>query len=151
MENLHADEDMDDWSSDSPVNPDFHLGAQSYHSHSDDDAFEVENLFATPPDAHCSPTKSFRLQASNLFLTFPQCQELPATVLERIKNGLVPEWAVVCQEQHEDGSLHLHCCIHLKARFRTRHADCFDYLAGKHGDYRAARNLTDVLKYVLYC
>lgn len=149
MEDLYCDEDMDGWSDPGQVPHHSGLGAQSYHSDSDD-AFEVEYLFSTPPDAVEPPTTNFRLQAINLFLTYPQCDTLPATVLERIKTGLDPKWAVVGQEHHEDGSLHLHCCVHLKKKFRTRHADCLDYLAGKHGNYRAARNLTDVLKYVLF-
>ncbi len=147
MEDLYCDEDMENWSAESQFPQHSELEAQSYHSASDD-AIEVEYLFSTPPHPPSPPTR-FRLQARNLFLTWPQCNTIPATVLERVKTGLDPEWAVVCQEHHADGSLHLHCVAHLKKNFHTRLPDCFDYLAGKHGDYRAARNLTDVLKYVL--
>lgn len=148
MESLYTDEVMADWEVPETQEPQHsHLGAQSYHSESNDDAFEGEDLRTPPPEVRPPPVTNFRLQARNLFLTYPRCNTLPGTVLERIKTNLDPEWSVVCQEHHGDGSLHLHCVIRLKKKFTTRLSDCFDYLTGKHGNYRAARSLVDVLKY----
>ncbi len=76
------------------------------------------------------------------------------------------DFAVVCEEDHaerEEPSTHpslsnlppfppgkhLHAVIALKEKTRIRGADCFDHLAGSHGDYRAARHLQASVKYVV--
>lgn len=60
------------------------------------------------------------------------------------------DFAIVCREDHkEDDGVHLHAVIAFKSVVRRRGHQWLDDLAGKHGNYQAARNLTDVIKYVL--
>lgn len=92
---------------------------------------------------------NFRLEAKNLFLTYPQCSLLKEDVLSKIKtffSSLV--FAVVAHELHEDGSPHLHCLISLSARYRTRDASALDVFTGQHGNYQSARNVFKVMQYV---
>ncbi len=112
-------------------------------------------LFPTPADGTESvpvaTLKRFRLHARNLFLTFPQCDIPPQGVLNNIVDHMEVEWVIVGQDTHTDGSLHLHCVVRLQKPRSWKRADCFDFLTGKHGDYRAARNLQDVVRYVAKC
>lgn len=124
--------------------------------------FSGSPLFGTPFDSlsdtqpwttqPLSPTvtKKFNLYARNLFLTYPQCTADPTVVLERIKLWSMQKvsvvWAIVAQEHHQDGSLHLHCCVHLKKKRHFRKAACLDFLTQKHGNYRSCRNLQDVVR-----
>lgn len=123
-----------------------------------------EYIFPTPPSSLRSPSttqpmtptpvKKFRIHARNLFLTYPQCDVDPTVVLERIKlwsDTTVPvEWAIVGQEHHKDGALHLHCCIHLKRKRNFHTPGCFDFLTLKHGNYQACRNLKHVVKWATF-
>jgi hypothetical protein len=63
--------------------------------------------------------------------------------------GEVLEFAVVCEEEHEDGSPHLHAVFSLKEKKRTRDPNFLDNLANSHGNYQAARKLQDTVKYVV--
>lgn len=96
-----------------------------------------------------SSSKPFRLEAKNLFLTYPQCTMNKEDLLEKIKLKWVDlAFAVVARELHEDGSPHLHCLISLPVRFRTRNASALDELTGQHGNYQSARNVRKVMQYV---
>jgi len=103
----------------------------------------------TPPTASRS---GWRFQASNLFLTYPQNETPPQTAMDNLKLKFADklDWAVVAQEPHKDQANHLHLLIKLKAkeRYRSSNQADLDTLAGAHGNYQTARNITDVLKYV---
>nr|UOF76962.1 rep protein [Cressdnaviricota sp.]UOF79165.1 rep protein [Cressdnaviricota sp.]UOF81669.1 rep protein [Cressdnaviricota sp.]UOF82586.1 rep protein [Cressdnaviricota sp.]UOF82848.1 rep protein [Cressdnaviricota sp.] len=92
----------------------------------------------------------FRLQATKLFLTFPQCTTTKESALERILG--YAEWkvdyAIVASEKHKDGSPHLHCVVALKERFKTLNASFADFVGGTHGNYQSVRSVKSVLAYV---
>ncbi len=94
------------------------------------------------------PRTGASLQATNLFITFPQCDVTKESVLLNIGARLKPKFAIVAVEQHADGHPHLHCAIKLKQRTRIPHA-VLDGLAGKHGDYQGARDMLKVISYIV--
>lgn len=107
-----------------------------------------------------TPRRRFRLNAKNLFLTYPQCDTPKEFVLEKIKEkfGENLEFAVVCEEDHAEREeddphavppgRHLHAVISLKAKQTLCGANCLDSLANSHGNYKAARHLGASVKYV---
>lgn len=98
--------------------------------------------------------RKWRLQAKNLFLTFPQCQTTKERCLELIRtkfDGSSLEFAVVAQEDHqEEDGLHLHILISLKRKYRSRNVADLDCLVDppKHGNYQSALKVGSVLKYI---
>lgn len=95
------------------------------------------------------PARNFRLNAKNLFLTYPQCEEHPDFLIEQCRAywGEDLQWVVCGREQHQDGNDHLHVVIGLKKKVNLRNADCLDFLAGKHGDYRSMGSKKKALEY----
>lgn len=92
----------------------------------------------------------FRLQAKFFFLTWPQCNTPKETVLERIQALPSYSHAVVCREDHkEEDGVHLHAFVAFSRPIRRQGHAWLDALAGKHGNYQAARNQQDVVKYVI--
>lgn len=92
----------------------------------------------------------FRLQAKNLFLTWPQCDTPKEDVLERIKSLPNYSHAVVCRENHKDElGVHLHAFVSLTKQNNAKGYRWLDDLAGKHGDYKSARNVFASVQYVI--
>ncbi len=95
---------------------------------------------------------ALRLRSKYVLLTFPSCDKTKEDALESLKVlcGSDLEWAIICQEEHQDGSKHLHVvCSHV-TRFQVGRADYFDGVGGKHGDYRAVtRTISKVVAYVI--
>lgn len=93
---------------------------------------------------------SYRLQGTHLFLTYPQCTLAPAEALTvlQTKTQLPPitEY-IIAQEQHQDGTPHLHCYLKLASRTAIRSPTALD-LGLFHGNYQSCRNRRAVLKYV---
>lgn len=95
----------------------------------------------------------FILDAKNIFLTIPQISnEINKEIaynrlLEAYKDKLV--CFIVSQEEHKEQGTHLHLFIEFNKKFRTRRADIFDFIAGKHPNIQSARNREDVIKYVI--
>lgn len=86
---------------------------------------------------------NFRLDAKNLFLTYPQCNLSRERALELL---LAKPWGsatvvayCVAQEKHADGNPHLHCLILLDKRKNISSNSWLD-LDGFHGNYQAAKN-----------
>lgn len=102
------------------------------------------------PPAAPAARRRYRLQAKNIFCTWPQCSEKKEDVLARSLEyfGEVLEFAVVCEEEHEDGSPHLHAVFSLKEKKRTSDPHFLDSLANSHGSYEAAKSLRASVKYV---
>ncbi len=115
------------------------------------DEEEVEELMDDPMEVEEveRPVRNFRLNAKNLFLTYPQCEEHPEFLIEQCREywGDDLEWVVCGREQHQDGNDHLHVVIGLKKKVNLRQADCLDFLAGKHGDYRSMGSKKKALEY----
>lgn len=98
-------------------------------------------------------TSSYRLQAKNVFLTFPQCSLSKSEAMANIHKlvslqQLSLRGAIVAQEKHADGSPHLHCALFFEDRLRTRDCHFFDSVAMKHGSYEAIYSIPKTLNYV---
>lgn len=91
----------------------------------------------------------FRINARNLFLTYPKCDLEPEEALSLLRPELDFEDYVIAQEMHEDGTPHLHCWLQArpKKKFNIRDPAKLDLLH-HHGNYQAARSQAAVLKYV---
>lgn len=109
-------------------------------------------LWMIPADLeqHLAPG-NLRLSGKTLFLTYPRCDMTPQDALEAVKSKLQthsPTWTVVAREKHEDGANHLHMCIRLSKRWTSRRSDALDMITGQHGNYRVAKVVKAVLKYI---
>jgi len=93
----------------------------------------------------------FRLQAKNFFLTWPQCDEPKELALECIiqQFGDDLDYAVVAEEDHKDGTPHLHAILALKEKLRIRSSTWFDFITGKHGNYQTQRSPVANMQYVV--
>lgn len=93
---------------------------------------------------------TFRLQAKNIFLTYPQCT-LSSTILLEYLSGLLSDHQVkylcVASESHQDGSPHLHALICLGKKLHVRSANFFD-VDDFHPNVQAARDPKQVLDYI---
>lgn len=90
----------------------------------------------------------FRIQAKNMFLTYPKCSAGKSCLQDFLLNKLELDYCMVVQETHEDGSPHLHALISAKRKFETRNPKCFDFMCF-HGNYQAARNTDHIREYLL--
>ena len=105
---------------------------------------------APPANPRRKKRGKFRIAGKKFSLTWPKCNTEPQVVLDRImamSQGV--KWAVVSREKHEDGTWHLHAAVWFKAKFDSDSPRCLDFLAGQHGDYAPARDMTKWLKYIL--
>lgn len=95
-------------------------------------------------------TDQNRQYAKGWFLTWPKCPVKKEDVLTILETNGLPkiEEYVICEEQHEDGSPHLHAFIKLekKQRFRqvVKKFDLLEY----HGHYESAHSWRSVKDYV---
>lgn len=93
----------------------------------------------------------FRLQSQKIFLTYPKCPIEPAQAIETLtelvaKSGM--DKYMIVQEDHKDGSKHLHAIVQLKKRFETTNARYFD-LGDYHGNYCAVKNFPAAVRYLM--
>lgn len=100
----------------------------------------------------------FRINAQQLFFTYPQCTLTREQCLEQLtnkiksKNNDISEY-VVCKEEHENGDPHLHVYLKLAKKINIRNANFFDLKHDNedksfHGNYQTARNAKAVQNYV---
>lgn len=89
---------------------------------------------------------SFRLNASNVFLTYPQCDLDRDEVLKHLKT-LECDKCVVASEYHKDGSPHLHAYIHFNKKRNIKSQNFFD-IQGYHPNIQACRSIKAVAKYI---
>lgn len=104
------------------------------------------------PDEH-RPLKrnNASFQCTRLLVTYPQNPITKDLLLENYlsKYGSDIEWAVFCNEKHEDGQLHSHGMIKFIKRKNITHST-LDTLGGKHGDYKTAKGKNkDLIGYVI--
>ena len=93
--------------------------------------------------------RTFQLNTSKLFLTYPQCKLDAEYILEQLKHRVTPQYVanyVVAREHHANGDDHRHVYLELSGAFRTRDAKCFD-IQGHHGNYQGCRSAKNVLRY----
>jgi len=94
--------------------------------------------------------KKFRLNSRRVFLTFPQCDLPPETALARIKESdkTKSTAAIVAQEKHKDGHMHLHVYIESPRPFNIRNPSYFDFIGGKRGNYQKVKYRDACIRYV---
>lgn len=100
-------------------------------------------------------TPKFRLNAVNLYLTYPKCpvplNEALAILQHKLITPVVKDYALV-REFHEDGSPHLHAFIKCgrKANILSQtHLDLNYEDSIYHGNYQTAKSPNSVLSYIL--
>lgn len=130
-------------------------------------ANRTETTVSTTEKTNCSKTNSespkkkgrkvekgrkntFRAEGKNWLLTFPQCSMTKKEAMERLtsKSDLIVNFAVVGQEHHASGDLHLHMIVGLNDKLSTRRADYWDFVCSKHGDYRVIKYPKQAYAYV---
>lgn len=89
----------------------------------------------------------FRLNARNIFLTYPQCPLSKETLLEELKKIKAPDYYVIAEELHEDGSPHLHALLRYNKPIDIKRQDYFD-IQGHHPNMQTARQPEKVREYV---
>ena len=55
---------------------------------------------------------------------------------------------IVCEEKHKDGTPHLHVFLTFHTRKNFKDKNCFDFIGGKHGDYKVCKSVAGSVKYV---
>lgn len=67
-----------------------------------------------------APATKFRLSATSLFLTYPQCAVSKEDALRQLKEIVPVEKALVAEEAHEDGTPHVHAYLKLSKRINIK-------------------------------
>lgn len=95
-------------------------------------------------------TTGFRLSAKGFFVTFPTCTVPKEDVKQRLSEKWNDElnWAIIAQEHHQDGTLHLHLAFSFHEKKNFKDPKCFDFLTGQHGNYQTMKS---PLKAITYC
>lgn len=100
-----------------------------------------------------SGRRKLRINAKNLFLTYPKNDLEPVDVMNKIIEHFgMEEISYICvgQEEHKDKTLHLHACVCLKEKCDIKDAGpLIESWGGKHGNYRNARSVSNVLQYCI--
>lgn len=98
------------------------------------------------------PKRKFRLNAKNLFLTWPKNATDPQTCMESLITQFGADnvsYVCVSQEEHKDGDPHLHALVCLKQKCDIKNAGELNFAAGhKQGNYQSTRKVKDVYNYV---
>lgn len=97
------------------------------------------------------PKRKFRLNAKNLFLTWPRNTVSSGTILNRCMDLFGADnvsYICVAEEEHADGTPHLHAVVCLKKPCDIRNVAQLDSVGGKHGNYQSCRKIKDVYTYV---
>lgn len=92
---------------------------------------------------------NYRLQARNVFLTYPRCLLGKQYVLDKVKEITAvfnPIFVRVGHEFHEDGGDHLHVFAQFSTKLTTRNNRFFD-IDGYHPNVQAARQPADCMDY----
>ena len=95
-------------------------------------------------------SKKFRLNSSQLFLTYPQCSLSRENILEFMKSKFQNNLKdyLICQEVHKDGGLHIHCYISLFDRINYIDPHCLDII-DYHGRYEPMKHKEKTIEYLL--
>lgn len=111
---------------------------------------EDETLERPRTEKPKSEKKGFRMNGKNFTITFPQCSTKKEVAVERIeqKYGSELKGYLVCEEDHKDGTPHLHAYLAFHKAKNFKSSDCFDFIGGQHGNYQVTKS---VRKWVEYC
>lgn len=102
-----------------------------------------------PKDKKKKP-KRFRMQGKNFTLTYPQCatkKEVAASIIDDNWGDELSGY-LVAEEDHKDGTPHLHAYLQFKEKKTFCRSDCFDVIGGKHGSYEVTKSIR---RWVTYC
>jgi len=93
---------------------------------------------------------AFRSNGMNFILTFPQCDTKKEVAIANLEQKWKDELKgyIVCEEQHKDGTPHLHVFLQFSKRKNFKDPHWGDFIAGKHGDYKVAKSVNGSVKYV---
>lgn len=93
---------------------------------------------------------TFRLNSSQLFLTYPQCtltkEKMLEELTEKVKPRIIKDY-IIAHELHANGDHHLHCYLKLDEKTNYRDPKCLD-IGTYHGNYQGCRSSKNVMKYV---
>lgn len=79
-------------------------------------------------------------------MTYPRCDVPPQAVLEYLQEKHQIKEYVICREEHQDGTPHVHAFVKVVKKISFKH-DLFD-LPEHHGHYEVAKSWKAVQKYV---
>jgi len=93
----------------------------------------------------------FRLNAQNLFLTWPQCAKSKEDILQEAKKqfGDLLITYLIASEKHQDGTPHIHAYLHMSKKLDLRKHEKLDAIGGKHGNYQSCRSPKNVMQYCI--
>lgn len=99
------------------------------------------------PNAKMMPNeKKKRIRAKGWFCTWPKCDASKEYALEMLKMDHQIVEYVICQEDHQDGSKHLHGFLKMEKTIEFK-PNLFDF-AEYHGNYQPAKSWRAVIAYV---
>jgi hypothetical protein len=126
---------------------------QTLFSDSDSDTENNEagpSTVASSPVVLCQRTpRGFRLQGKAFFFTWPRCSMDPDVALRKLRKWRPLVKAVVVQERHKDGGLHLHAAFWLVRRMDLSSYTTLDAILGVHGNYQRLKKPVDSVRYLL--
>ena len=88
----------------------------------------------------------FRLNATKVFLTYPQCPLSKEEALQLLQQKHPVEEYCIAQETHEDGGKHLHILLKFSRKVNYKEEDCLD-LQTYHPNIQRPRSEKHVHKY----
>lgn len=93
--------------------------------------------------------RDFRVNAKNIFLTYPQAFNIISKeLLHAFLLSKGPSKCIVSREEHQDGNQHFHCLLGWDDKKNIQSATYFDY-QGHHPNIQAARNTRKTIKYIV--
>uniref|UniRef100_B5LVL1 Replication-associated protein n=1 Tax=Okra mottle virus - [Brazil:okra] TaxID=555460 RepID=B5LVL1_9GEMI len=103
-----------------------------------------------------SKPRRFRLQAKNIFLTYPQCSLTKEEALSQLQAIQLPsnkKFIKICRELHENGEPHLHVLLQLEGKVQITNNRLFDLVsptrsAHFHPNIQGAKSSSDVKSYI---
>jgi len=102
--------------------------------------------------AEAETPKAFRKNSQTWFLTYPKCPLTPDVMLEESRKwGFNQEVYLIAQEQHLDGTYHLHCYFRFDHKLNIKNPRRFDVTNNGetyHPNIQTPRSPEAVIKYV---
>lgn len=103
-----------------------------------------------------APSRQFRLNTKNIFLTYPLCSLSKDETLFQILNiRTTPKlkYVKICRELHQNGEPHIHALLQFEARIQVTNKRLFDLVSPTrsihfHPNILGARSSSDVKKYL---
>nr|AXY94245.1 AC1 [Melochia yellow mosaic virus] len=100
--------------------------------------------------------RRFRLQAKNIFLTYPKCSITKEAALSQLQAIQLPsnkKYIKICRELHENGEPHLHVLLQLEGKIQITNNRLFDLSHPQrsinfHPNIQGAKSSSDVKSYV---